>query len=85
MSQLTRLILKQGFTGGTSANGTKFGNLIDSFYSITEDSVLAGPSGQTGANGLFFFNDIGAIPSGLTAPGVPGQFAINSTGASSCT
>lgn len=81
--QQNRQDLKLGFTGGTSASSTKFGNLIDSFYNVDEDSVLVGPSGQTGANGLWFYN-IGATPGGLTAPGVLGQFAIDPEGAWVC-
>lgn len=81
--QQNRQDLKIGFTGGTSANGTKFGNLIDSFYNVNEDSVVKGPSGQTGAMGLWFYN-IGATPGGLTAPGVTGQFAIDPQGAWVC-
>ena len=83
MSQSNRLDLKIGFTGGTMATATKFANLIDSFYNIQDDSVLAGPLGHTGSSGLWFDN-IGATPAGLTAPGITGQFAIDPQGAWVC-
>ena len=81
--QQNRQDLKLGFTGGTSATATKFGNLIDSFFNKTEDNVVLSPEGTTGANGLWFYN-IGATPGGLTEPGKTGQFAIDPLGAWVC-
>jgi hypothetical protein len=83
MSQLNRQDLKLGFTAGTQATSAKFGDFIDSAYNRTDDSVLAGPSGQTGANGLWF-NNIGATPATLTSAGTTGQFAADESGAWIC-
>lgn len=52
MSSITRITLKTQFAAGTAATATKFGNLIDSAYNTNEDSVLIGPIGLTGTNGL---------------------------------
>jgi hypothetical protein len=60
MSTKSRINLKNDFVSGTAATQSKFEDLIDSSYNTYQDSVLLGPSGQTGTNGL-----VG--PSGVTS------------------
>jgi hypothetical protein len=52
MSSKSRINLKSEFVSGTAATQSKFEDLIDSSYNTYQDSVLLGPSGQTGTNGL---------------------------------
>ena len=52
MSSKSRINLKTAFVSGTAATQSKFEDLIDSSYNTYQDSVLLGPSGQTGTNGL---------------------------------
>jgi hypothetical protein len=52
MSQKSRLNLKNEFVSGTAATQEKFEDLIDSSFNRYEDSVLMGPIGLTGTNGL---------------------------------
>jgi hypothetical protein len=79
MSQLNRDSLKSGFTAGSQATASKFGDLFDSTYIKLNDPVLLGPSGQTGNNGLWF-NVIGSTPNGYSASGITGQIAADSSG-----
>jgi hypothetical protein len=52
MSSKSRINLKTAFASGTAATQSKFEDLIDSSFNTYQDSVLLGPSGQTGTNGL---------------------------------
>lgn len=52
MSIKTRNLLKNDFASGTAATQNKFEDLIDSTLNKNEDSVLMGPIGLTGTNGL---------------------------------
>ena len=52
MSQKSRINLKTEFVAGTAATAQKFEDLIDSSYNTNDDSVLMGPIGLTGTNGL---------------------------------
>ena len=52
MSTKSRINLKNDFVSGTAATQSKFEDLIDSSYNTYQDSILLGPSGQTGTNGL---------------------------------
>jgi hypothetical protein len=68
MSIKNRNTLKSEFVSGTAATSSKFDDIFDSHFNKYEDSVLAGPLGLTGTNGLVgpdgatFFN-------GLIGPG----------------
>jgi hypothetical protein len=68
MSIKNRNTLKAEFVSGTAATSSKFDDIFDSHFNKYEDSVLAGPLGLTGTNGLIgpggatFFN-------GLIGPG----------------
>ena len=52
MSIKTRNTLKSEFVSGTAATQSKFEDIFDSQYNKAEDSVLIGPVGLTGTNGL---------------------------------
>jgi len=71
MAIKNRTQLKSEFVSGTAATSSKFDDIFDSHFNKYEDSVLAGPSGLTGTNGLVgpsgatFYNGI-IGPSGAT-------------------
>lgn len=52
MSIKNRNTLKSEFVSGTAATSSKFDDIFDSHFNKYEDSVLAGPLGLTGTNGL---------------------------------
>lgn len=52
MAIKNRTQLKSEFVSGTAATATKFEDLFDSHFNKYEDSVLNGPVGLTGTNGL---------------------------------
>jgi|688.fasta_scaffold912711_1 hypothetical protein len=52
MSIKSRNSLKIDFAAGTAATSNKFEDLIDSTLNKNEDSLLNGPIGLTGTNGL---------------------------------
>lgn len=52
MSIKNRSTLKSQFVAGTAATSAKFDDVFDSHFNKAEDSVLAGPAGVTGSNGL---------------------------------
>ena len=52
MAIKNRTQLKGQFVAGTAATASKFDDLFDSHFNKFEDSVLAGPEGLTGTNGL---------------------------------
>ena len=52
MSSKSRINLKNEFVSGTAATQSKFEDLIDSSFNTYDDSVLVGPVGLTGTNGL---------------------------------
>jgi hypothetical protein len=52
MSIKNRNTLKAEFVSGTAATSSKFDDIFDSHFNKYEDSVLAGPLGLTGTNGL---------------------------------
>lgn len=62
MAIKNRTQLKSSFVSGTAATATKFDDIFDSHFNKYEDSVLSGPSGLTGNNGILgpsgstFFN-----------------------------
>ena len=64
MSIKSRNTLKSEFVAGTAATADKFADIFDSHFNKYEDSVLAGPVGLTGTNGLIgpdgatFFNGL---------------------------
>jgi len=60
MSIKSRNDLKTQFVSGTAATQDKFNDVFDSSYNRNDDSLLHGPIGQTGTNGL-----VG--PSGVTS------------------
>jgi hypothetical protein len=85
--------LKNEFVSGTAATPDKFADLIDSAYNKANDSVLLGPIGQTGQNGLLgptgsvFYNGLwyeyiggSSGPIGATDSGKPGQIFANENG-----
>ena len=71
MAIKNRTQLKSEFVSGTAATSSKFDDIFDSHFNKYEDSVLAGPSGLTGTNGLVgpsgatFYNGI-IGPAGAT-------------------
>ena len=52
MAIKNRTQLKSNFVSGTAATASKFDDIFDSHFNRYDDSVLAGPIGQTGTNGL---------------------------------
>ena len=52
MAIKNRTQLKAEFVSGTAATAAKFEDIFDSHFNKYEDSVLAGPVGETGTNGL---------------------------------
>lgn len=64
MAIKNRTQLKSEFVSGTAATASKFEDLFDSHFNKYEDSVLNGPVGMTGTNGLIgpegstFFNGL---------------------------
>jgi hypothetical protein len=52
MSQKSRINLKEDFSSGSFITEDKFADLIDSSFNTNDDSVLYGPLGLTGTNGL---------------------------------
>jgi hypothetical protein len=52
MAIKNRTQLKAEFVSGTAATAAKFEDIFDSHFNKYEDSVLAGPIGETGTNGL---------------------------------
>jgi hypothetical protein len=93
MSIKSRNDLKAEFVAGTAATESKFNDVFDSHYNKYEDSVLLGPIGQTGQNGLLgptgpvFYNGLwyeyiggSSGPSGATDSGKPGQIFANEDG-----
>ena len=71
MSSKSRINLKTEFVSGTAATQTKFEDLIDSSFNTYEDSVLLGPTGQTGTNGLVGPSGVTSY-NGLIGPSGPG-------------
>jgi hypothetical protein len=71
MAIKNRTQLKSEFVSGTAATASKFEDLFDSHFNKYDDSVLAGPVGLTGTNGLVgpsgatFYNGL-IGPSGST-------------------
>ena len=71
MAIQNRTQLKSNFISGTAATASKFDDIFDSHFNKYDDSVLAGPVGQTGTNGLVgpsgstFYNGL-VGPSGST-------------------
>lgn len=71
MAIQNRTQLKSNFVSGTAATASKFDDIFDSHFNKYDDSVLAGPIGQTGTNGLIgpsgntFYNGL-IGPSGST-------------------
>lgn len=71
MAIKTRNTLKGLFAAGTAATQSKFDDLFDSHFNKGEDSILNGPVGLTGQNGLLgpsgatFYNGL-LGPSGAT-------------------
>jgi hypothetical protein len=89
MSQLNRDSLKSGFTAGSQATASKFSDVFDSVYVKNDDSLLLGPSGQTGNYGLIgpiggtyigFYLSGSTAPTGPTASGSTGQVITTVTG-----
>jgi hypothetical protein len=89
MSQLNRDSLKSGFTAGSQATSSKFSDAFDSVFIKTDDSVLLGPSGQTGNYGLMgpiggtyigFYLLGSTAPTGPTASGSTGQVITSVVG-----
>jgi hypothetical protein len=79
MSIISRNSLKSKFVSGTAATQSKFDDLFDSSYNKNDDSVLLGPTGITGAYGLWFTN-LGSTPTSLSATGSTGQVASGASG-----
>ena len=52
MASKSRNTLKSEFVSGTAATQSKFEDIFDSHFNVYEDSVLLGPTGVTGTNGL---------------------------------
>ena len=52
MAIKNRTQLKSNFVSGTAATASKFDDIFDSHFNKYDDSVLAGPVGLTGTNGL---------------------------------
>ena len=71
MAIKNRTQLKSEFVSGTAATAAKFDDLFDSQFNKSDDSVLSGPVGLTGTNGLVgpsgatFYNGL-IGPSGST-------------------
>lgn len=61
--------LKDIFSTGNQANETAFGDLFDSSYNKSDDSILIGPVGLTGSIGLYL-SEKGATE--ITSPSVTG-------------
>ena len=80
MAIKTRNTLKGLFAAGTAATQSKFDDLFDSHFNKGEDSILNGPVGLTGQNGLLgpsgatFYNGL------LGRTGVTGPTASYSAG-----
>ena len=81
--------LKAEFSNGNQATEESFGNLIDSMYIKSEDSLLLGPLGLTGNYGLLgpsggthigLYLSGSTAPTGYTASGSTGQVIISITG-----
>jgi len=87
MATQQRSDLYDQFVSGTAATEDKFVDLIDSSYNRRDDSVLLGPTGSTGLNGLIgpsgatFYNGLflssSSVPSGPTASGMTGEVVID--------
>ena len=89
MSIKSRINLKNEFVSGTAATQQKFEDIFDSSYNMNDDSVLVGPIGQTGTNGLvgpagathytgLWIDSTGTSgPSGASASGATGQVIID--------
>jgi hypothetical protein len=72
MSIKSRNLLKSQFVAGTAATSSKFEDVFDSHFNKLDDSLLSGPAGVTGVNGLLgpagatFYNGL-IGPDGATA------------------
>lgn len=91
MSIKNRNELKNEFLTGVPVTEQKFSDLFDSYYNVSEDSVLIGPIGQTGINGLIgpsgathyngtWYSIIGDTPETLTSLGSTGQITADESG-----
>lgn len=79
MAKQTRSALQSMFVSGTAATEQKFEDLLDSFHSVRDDSVIMGPSGVTGLSGMFIISGASAPTSWDGSTGSTGQVAWDGT------